>query len=212
MYDSEWIKKRPIVESRLRHLVGRPETKIGARQCRVVELEASVARDFFERTHLQGSCGARHAYGLVGVDGDIWACMSFGVPRYSTHYQYELLRYSTKLDAAVIGGAGKLFSHFVNSHEPSSVASYCDLRTGTGSLYSQLGFTLDGVTQPNYWYFHTNKWSSTYQLFHRSNFQKHKLEKKLETFDPSLTEWENMQANGYDRIWDVGNARYVWRP
>ena len=39
----------------------------------------------------------------------------------------------------------------------------------------------------------------------RIQFQKHKLKDKLETFDPNITEWENMKANGYDRIWDCGN-------
>ena len=43
------------------------------------------------------------------------------------------------------------------------------------------------------------------QRYHRMGFQKHKLKNKLENFDPELSEWENMQVNGYDRIWDCGN-------
>lgn len=43
------------------------------------------------------------------------------------------------------------------------------------------------------------------QLESRQKYQKHKLKNKLEKFDPNLTEWENMQMNGYDRIWDCGN-------
>jgi len=45
--------------------------------------------------------------------------------------------------------------------------------------------------------------------FSRMKFQKHKLSNILEYFDPKLTEWENMQLNGYDRIWDCGNYVYV---
>jgi len=37
------------------------------------------------------------------------------------------------------------------------------------------------------------------------------LSEKLELFDPALTEWENMQLNGYDRIWDCGNRVYTWK-
>ena len=44
----------------------------------------------------------------------------------------------------------------------------------------------------------------------RLQFQKHMLESKLEIFDSNLTEWENMQLNGYDRIWDCGNYVYEW--
>jgi hypothetical protein len=42
------------------------------------------------------------------------------------------------------------------------------------------------------------------------NFQKHKLAKIIKVFDPNLTEWENMQLNGYDRIWDCGNLKYTY--
>jgi len=33
----------------------------------------------------------------------------------------------------------------------------------------------------------------------------------LTSFDEKLTEWENMQLNGYDRIWDCGNFIYELR-
>ena len=29
-------------------------------------------------------------------------------------------------------------------------------------------------------------------------------------FDPHLTEWQNMQLNGYDRIWDCGHYKFEW--
>jgi hypothetical protein len=45
----------------------------------------------------------------------------------------------------------------------------------------------------------------------RVQFQKHKLKDKLDKFDPSLTEWENMQLNDYNRIWDCGNYVFSWR-
>ena len=42
------------------------------------------------------------------------------------------------------------------------------------------------------------------------SFQKHKLNKILNKFESNLTEWKNMQLNGYDRIWDCGNGKWVW--
>ena len=42
----------------------------------------------------------------------------------------------------------------------------------------------------------------------RMNYQKHSLEKKLQTFDANLSEWDNMQLNNFDRIWDCGNLKY----
>ena len=46
--------------------------------------------------------------------------------------------------------------------------------------------------------------------FYRIKYQKHKLPRLLNNFDPDLTEWENMKNNGFDRIWDCGNDVWVW--
>lgn len=73
----------------------------------------------------------------------------------------------------------------------------------TGALYERLGFVYSHSTKPAYHY------TKDYLRFeNRVAYQKHKLKDKLEIFDPLLTEWQNMQANGYDRIWDCGND--VW--
>jgi len=68
-----------------------------------------------------------------------------------------------------------------------------------------LGFKFIQNSEPSYYY----RSMSGFQLWHRSSFMKHKLKDKLEKFDPSLTEYENMLANGYDRIWDCGTKVYV---
>jgi hypothetical protein len=41
-------------------------------------------------------------------------------------------------------------------------------------------------------------------------FQKSKLKNKLQKFDESLSEWENMKANGFDRIWDCGHSKWIF--
>lgn len=61
-------------------------------------------------------------------------------------------------------------------------------------------------TDPNYWYFRVGEDIR----FHRFGFAKHTLEKKLKHFDKSLSEWENMKLNGYDRIWDCGHILYEY--
>jgi hypothetical protein len=39
---------------------------------------------------------------------------------------------------------------------------------------------------------------------------KHKLKEKLNNYNDDLSEWENMQLNDYDRIWDCGNYVFQW--
>jgi len=57
--------------------------------------------------------------------------------------------------------------------------------------------------KPNYWYF--GKTTPQLKRYHRANFQKHRLNKILQNYDPSLTEQENMKNNGYNVIWDCGS-------
>jgi len=39
--------------------------------------------------------------------------------------------------------------------------------------------------------------------------QKHKLKKKLDFFNESMSGEDNIRANGYIKIWDCGTAVYV---
>jgi len=54
----------------------------------------------------------------------------------------------------------------------------------------------------------TIKFILNLQLYYRTNFRKKLLAKKLKVYDEKLTEWQNMQLNNYDRIWDCGNFKY----
>jgi hypothetical protein len=103
-----------------------------------------------------------------------------------------------------MGGLNRLVSaaikHFSGIHR---VTSYVDLRWFTGSNYLRSGFSIEHVTAPGYFYVKAQ------QRFSRFSFAKHTLHMKLEKFDPSLSEWENMKANKYRRIYDCGHLKLV---
>jgi len=75
-------------------------------------------------------------------------------------------------------------------------------------MYKHLGFEFSHNSTPNYFYFSLNSQPS---LVSRLKFQKHKQKDLLATFDPALTEWENMQNNNYTRIWDCGNSVWIYK-
>ena len=200
--DEEWTTKQEIVKSRLTGILGK-NTKIWARKCKVKELDTSTVINFFQTTHIQGYCVSRVAYGLFYND-ELVAAMTFCKSRYNKKYEWELLRYSNKLYTNVIGGASKLLSHFEKQNNPKSIISYCDLRWNTGTVYEKIGFTRLSQSSPNYWYTKNGRTTES-----RVKYQKHKLSKLLDQYDSSLTEWENMKNNGYDRIWDCGNLVFV---
>ena len=87
-------------------------TKIYARKCKVVKLSASQAAAFFEHNHIQGNAGASVRYGLKHGE-NIVAAMTFGKSRFSKKHEYELIRAANTLNTTVVGGASKLFKHFI---------------------------------------------------------------------------------------------------
>jgi len=108
------------------------------------------------------------------------------------------------MNSSVVGGASKLFKYFVRSRNPQQIMTFADRRYATGSTYEQLGFKLIGITDPNYIYTKNKK------VFSRQHFQKGKQKDRLEIFDPTKSERENMFTNNYRRFWDSGNMKFVW--
>ena len=134
--------------------------------------------------------------------------MTFGACRLalgnkSESDKYELLRYCGNFNFTIIGGASKLLSFFEKKYKPKNIISYADKRWSNGDIYYKLGFIHVRDTQPNYWYFDRH-----YKFYHRFGFRKSVLNKKLEYFNPELTEWENMKNNGWNRVWDCGNILF----
>ena len=61
------------------------------------------------------------------------------------------------------------------------------------------------LSKPNYFYFKKD----VLEIESRVKYQKHKLPNLLENFDSNLTEWENMQNNEFNRIFDCGNLVFI---
>jgi len=201
--DVEWHTKKDICKSRLSSFL-KLNTRIFARKTRLKVLDGKTARIFFNANHIQGFASATLYIGLE-MDDKIIACMSVGKSRFNA-CQFELIRYCSILNTNVIGGASKLFKYACSVLDINEIVSFCDLRWGTGNLYSVLGFAHQRDNAQSYSY--THNYST---LENRNNYQKHKLSKILPIYDQTLSEWENMKNNGYDRYWNSGNAVYVWK-
>lgn len=196
IFEHEWIYKPEHVISRINSTFNIIANKIYARKCKVVEILSEQSNEFIEQNHIQGKRPTYYNYGLI-YNEEIVAVMTFSK-------QHEIIRFCNLLHTSVIGGADKLLKYHIRATNPSSITSFADRRWSDGNLYKKLGFTFQRNTPVNYWYFK----GSNIKLMARQNFQKHKLVKKLDNFNPNLSEWENMKLNGYDRIWDCGSSKW----
>lgn len=205
IFENEWNYKKDIVKSILRSCIMKTNEIVYARECVVKLVKPNEKSPFLETNHIQGNDHATIKLGLY-KDDNLLSIMTFVKSRFDRKIQWEMSRYCTLLNHTVVGGASKLFSAFVEQNHPLSVISYSDRRYFTGELYLKLGFGFINNTPPNYHYIvdHYDTFES------RINWQKAKLEKKLVAFDHTLSEWENMKVNGFDRIWDCGHSKWIW--
>jgi len=206
IWDNEWRTKREVVKSVIASLLNNPTKIIFGRKCHIQEISPQVCADFLNQNHLQGTDHSSIKLGMFDDSGDMVSAMTFLKSRFDKKIQYEMGRFCNKKGYQIHGGASKLFSHFLKKYTPSSVVSYNDRRYFDGQVYINLGFNFMGNTSPNGHYIIDNYQS----VQSRICWQKHKLKNKLSTFDPDVSAWQNMRNNGYDRIWDCGNGKWVW--
>jgi hypothetical protein len=204
IFEDEWTYKQDIVKSRVKNLLGLSNDKIFARKCVIKEVKTENKTKFLDENHIQGSVGSSVNLGLYYKD-ELVSIMTFGslrknMGRNFIDGHYELLRFCNKLDSNVIGGASKLFKHFINNYNPIEVISYADRRWSQGGLYDNLGFEFIKNSVPNYFYVVKGK------RMNRYNFRKDILVK--EGYDADKSEREIMSGRKIYRIYDCGNKLY----
>ena len=207
IFEYEWNNPqvRQAIINRLRNIFHLNTTTIYARKCELKILEAKEAQDFYTNNHVQGRCAAQIHVGLTYA-GDVVASMSFKTNGVNNKYQYELCRFCSKAGVNVVGGASRLFKHFVKKYNPQSIISYSDIAKTTGNIYKTLGFVCAGVAHPQYhWVKQADKVLTRYQCQ-----IKQLIKRGWKTKDDGLTEEQVMHAQGYYRVYDCGKKRWVW--
>lgn len=206
IFEDEWEYKKDIVKSRIAGLLNLHAEKIHARKCSIAKIDAKTKNEFLEKNHIQGKDVSQINLGLM-MGSELVSVMTFkktNMVKGGDGSSWEISRFCSRLNARVVGGAGKLIKYFqeVFNTEKKPLISYADRRWSTGKLYETLGFRFAGTTSPSYWYMTDYKVRK-----HRSAFMKHKLLENVD--DKNMTEWELAQKKGLDRIWDCGTTKWI---
>lgn len=212
VFEDEWKTKKEIIFARLAAMLGHGP-RFDARKCSVEILDGAEAREFLNCTHIQGAGIASLYYGLR-FEGQVVAVASFGKARaggmtsISEGDAWEVIRYAST--GRVRGGFGRLFKRFLADVKPATVVSYCDLRYGDGKLYEATGFSLDGITPPDYWWVPDGR----VERIARYVTQKHKIKSHPilgKFYAPGKTEAQVCAEAGWAKIFGVGHQRWLWR-
>lgn len=194
IFEYEWNDPgvQEQIKNRLRALLVAPKYRVMARKCSVVRLSKNQKKAFLCANHIQGNDRATYAYGLM-CDNELVACMTF-VKSKNAKYTWELSRFCSKHDYRVVGGASKLFKHFLQQLQiGDTVVSYNDITKTRGDLYPTLGFHFVSINSPNY------VWINSHTGDIRTRYQ-----------EQAAGEVDRMHAAGYHRVCDCGTKTWVF--
>ena len=198
IWEDDWIYKQNIIKSQIKSWLKKIDYKIYARKCEVREvIVINESNLFLDNNHIQGKVRSAIKLGLY-YNNELVSLMTFdhfeGRNRMSGE-EWNLSRFCNLLETNVIGGASKLFMHFIKKYNTSRIISYADLDWSQGDLYHKLGFKLISESITGYKYIINGK------RVHKSRFRKSRL-------NTDLSESSYMISNGIKKIWDCGKLKF----
>lgn len=185
-----------------------PKSKLYARNCVVEEVSKFDCDSFLNTYHLQNTCKNQSVRLGLYFNNELVQIMTFGSPRYTKRYQWELLRLCTKNDYIVVGGAEKLFKFFIDNYNPESIISYCDMSKFNGNIYEKLGFIKQKEAPPSkHWYNPYKHQHITDNLLRQRGF-----DQLFNTNYGKGTSNEELMKNAkFVEIYDCGQNTYSYR-
>jgi len=200
IFSDEWQQKREIVESTIKHFLGKSDRGVGGRTVSIKEIDWKTAKDFLNKHHLMGAGAAgKTKLGAFTKGGDLCGVMVFGSPanEQGDEWIVEMKRYVSdgKNNAGV---ASKMFKHAIKNYGYTRVTAFVDRRWFTGSFKSMAKFQLIRHTTPSLF------WTDFTHRYHRRKYSKIK---------PPVG--QSKQQYLYDtyklsRIWDCGKSVMEW--
>lgn len=208
-YQDEWINNKNLIVKKIKHIskIDCGE-KIYARKCLVRCITSKEKSNFLSKYHIQGNDNSSIFLGAFYED-NLVAVMTFSKPRIAVGGRInemgsmELVRFATCDDYHVVGIASKLLTFFERENPNKMIYSFADRRWSIGNLYEKMGFKLESVNPPDYFYIINGSRK------HRWNYRKDILRNTLPSYNPDMTEYQNMLNAGYDRIWGCGTIKYI---
>lgn len=212
LFGYEWVHKREIMQSIIANLLHCNTNTLYARKTRIKEVSYKDAKSFLMLNHRQGNCNASVRLGLY-YNSELVSIMTFGKVRNSIGKNiengWELLRFCSKLNTTVVGGASKLFKYFIDQYQPTYIRSYSDVAHTQGKLYETLGFKYVHLSGPGYVW--VDEKSDV--AYHRINAQKQNIKSFLKDDSIDLENYNErkiMEEHGFVRVFDAGTVLWEY--
>lgn len=195
IFEDEYVNHKDAVYEKLKHFLHiNNEQKIYGRKCVIKFISQKQTKEFNDKYSLQEFqnsdiyLGAFFEDNLIGImsfnkdSGDVWKITNF-----VTDYNYVMC-----------GVGSKLFKHFSRTINPKCVYATVDRRwvlSIRNNFYTKIGFTFDSFIDCDFRYY--NERIERYKRFTKQELNTMNISKK--------------QVEEFDRIWDCGMVKYVYK-
>lgn len=204
IFEDEWINKQNIIKNIILKTISPKKLNvIYARKCIIKEVNNKIAKEFFNKYHIQGHRNSNIYVGLYHNE-ILVACMSInnklGIFIKTDKNIPEVVRFCTN-NTIVTGGLSKLLKYYFNTYNQTEIISYIDRCKFNGSGYIKSGFEIISKSKPGYYYSKNN----LCERIHRFKFNKTILIKN--GHDKNKSESQIMSELGYYKIYDCGQIK-----
>lgn len=177
-------------------------------ECVITEVDSVEVERFLNEYDIQGYKPSTIHYGAFYEDKLI-TVMSF----VRKENEWELTRFASDFHYLYENIFQTIFNYFLNTHNPNIVKSFADRRwvvNEDNNMYTKLGFKFSGYVEPDFKYYnvHVDK----HKRFDEYEFNSSVLIMKYPNkVNESMTKSEMLKELGYDRIWNCGYIKYVYK-
>lgn len=205
--DLEWNSKSEIIKRSILRRVGADNTQpVGARSLDIKVATTTEARHLLDKHHIQGYANASHWFGLyegselVAIAGFTMKETGRGRSTHST--EAELIRFCSS--HSIAGGCSRLIAKAHRELGFTTLNTFSDNRFFDGGVYRACGFIETRKIAPSYSY------SKQGKIINKASLQKSAFASNPKLlYDPTLTERELAELNGFKRIYDAGKTLWV---
>lgn len=208
VFEDDWLERKEICKSIISSRLGIYKEKYMARKCNLIEISKEKAESFFNKNHIQGFTRGTKYFALINNNVILQAIIMTEKGWHDGNV--ELTRMVTKLNTQVVGGFSKLVNYAYNYFNHKPITSYINRSLFNGKGYINSGFEIIKKNPPSYW------WVNHDKRIHKSHFRRNKIQTKykngeLHYWNENETEFQNMEKNGYYKIYDCGTVKVVYK-
>jgi DNA-directed RNA polymerase subunit RPC12/RpoP len=204
IFEDDWINKKEIVQSIIRNLLKVQKNIISSSSCNILSVSEDVSAEFLEKNHLNShDLKDSTSLGLYYKD----VLLSIMLFSHTNQRSWILMDYVELVDHSVMDGFSTLLLQFIEDYNPLEIITVHDRKYPVNPEILFFGFQLVKKLNPTYYILDGTKRLGRLQ---RLGYENPNTSLLVDCYDSSMSDWENLKNNRYNRIWDCGHLVYSY--